>query len=251
MTYCVGILVAEGLIMMGDTRTNAGVDNISRYRKLRVVASGPDRLIVVASAGSLSTTQGALHRMLEGSPNPETEEVDHWDSVKSIYQAALAVGRALRAARDGMESLEQGDINFDATLLIGGSVGGEPYRLFLVYPAGNSIECGPDTPYLQIGEAKYGKPILDRGVRFDASMDETMKIALISFDSTMRSNLAVGLPIDIIAVRQGSIKPIVDKRIGWDDPYFSALSKQWDTAIADATAAIPMPPYTTPSESKA
>ena len=251
MTYCVGILVRDGLIMMGDTRTNAGVDNISRYRKLRLVANAPDRLIAVASAGSLSTTQGALHRMAEGIVNPETDETDRWDSVPSIYQAVLSAGRALRAARDGMESLEQDDINFDATLLVGGSVGGEPYRLFLVYPAGNAIECGQDTPYLQIGEAKYGKPVLDRALSFDASLDEAMKIALISFDSTMRSNLAVGLPIDLIAVRQGSIMPVANVRIGVDDPYFSALSRQWDAALASATAAIPLPSYATPSASSA
>lgn len=243
MTYCVGMLVRDGLVMLADTRTNAGVDNISRYRKLRVFGLGTDRLIAVASAGSLSTTQGAMHRMEEGVFNPETGDVDHWDTVPSIYQAVLAVGRALRAARDGMESLEQEDINFNATLLVGGSVGDEPYRLFLVYPAGNAIECGADTPYLQIGEAKYGKPILDRGLTFGTSLVQAHKIGLISFDSTMRSNLAVGLPIDMLVVGHGSHEPRVNKRIDETDPYFHDLSMRWSHALARASAEIPPPPY--------
>ncbi|MEO7787317.1 MAG: peptidase [Sphingomicrobium sp.] len=238
-----GILVREGLVMMADTRTNAGIDNVSRYRKLRVFGLGTDRLIMVASAGSLSTTQGAMHRMLEGVHNPETDNIDKWETVPSIYQAVLTVGRALRAARDGMESLEQADVNFDASLLVGGSVGGEPYRLFLVYPAGNAIECGQDTPYLQIGEAKYGKPILDRALRFDTPLDEAVKIGLISFDSTMRSNLAVGLPIDLIKVKQGSLAPSANVRIGTDDEYFRDLSERWSNALAHAREEIPNAPY--------
>jgi len=243
VTYCVGILVREGLVMMADTRTNAGIDNVSKYRKLRVFGLGTDRLIMVASSGSLSTTQGAMHRMLEGVHNPETDNIDKWDSVTSIYQAVLAVGRALRAARDGMESLEQEDVNFDATLLVGGSVGGESHRLFLIYPAGNAIECGQDTPFLQIGEAKYGKPILDRAVRFDTPLDEAVKIGLISFDSTMRSNLAVGLPIDLVKVKQGSLVPSANVRIGTDDEYFRDLSERWSNALAHAREEIPNAPY--------
>jgi len=239
----VGILVSEGLVMMADTRTNAGIDNVSRYRKLRVFGLGTARLIMVASSGSLSTTQGAMHRMAEGVHNPETDNIDKWGSVPSIYQAVLAVGRALRAARDGMESLEQEDVNFDATLLVGGSVGGEPHRLFLVYPAGNAIECGQDTPYLQIGESKYGKPILDRALRFDTPLDEAVKIGLISFDSTMRSNLAVGLPIDLIKVKQGTLAPCANVRIGYEDAYFRDLSERWSNALAHAREEIPNPPY--------
>ncbi|MEO6247454.1 MAG: peptidase [Sphingomicrobium sp.] len=243
MTYCVGMLVREGLVMMADTRTNAGIDNVSRYRKLRVFGLGTDRLIMVASAGSLSTTQGAMHRMLEGVHNPETETRDTWESVPSIYQAVLAVGRALRAARDGMESLEQAEIDFDATLLVGGAVGGERHRLFLVYPAGNAIECGADTPYLQVGERKYGKPILDRALRFETPLDEAVKIGLISFDSTMRSNLAVGLPIDLVKVKQGSLVPEANVRIGTEDEYFRDLSERWSNALAHAREEIPNAPY--------
>lgn len=244
MTYCIGMLVRDGLVMMADTRTNAGVDNISSYRKLRVLGDGARRLIVVCSAGNLSTTQGALQRMQRGIPNDETMEVDSWSSVGSIYEAALAAGRALRQSRDGIESLNQGSpINFDATLLVGGAIGGEPHRLFLVYPEGNVIECGPDTPYLQIGEAKYGKPILDRALSFDTGLMEAVKIGLISFDSTMRANLAVGLPIDLIVSKKGGAGLDIEQRIGPDDDYYPTLSAQWGDAMIRAVEAMPDPSY--------
>lgn len=243
MTYCIGMLVRDGLVMMADTRTNAGVDNISCYRKLRIAADRPDRMIIVCSAGNLSTSQQAMQRMRRGTPNEESGEPDSWDSVPGIYEAALAAGRALRLSRNDNDSLNQGSVVFDATLLVGGSVGGEPHRLFLVYPEGNIIECGPDTPYLQIGEAKYGKPILDRALHFDTPLDQALKLGLISFDSTMRANIAVGLPIDLIALRNGAPRPVVQHRIEADDPYFSALSRGWSDAIARAVDGIEPPPY--------
>ncbi len=243
MTYCVGFRVKDGLVMMADTRTNAGVDNISTYRKLRIHGNDGKRFIAIASAGSLSTTQGAMQRLQQGVVNPETEKAETLDNVPNIYAAALAAGRAIRAARDGMESLEQENVNFDATLLVGGSIGGEPTRLFLVYSAGNVIECQPDTPYLQIGENKYGKPILDRALQYDTDLYEAMKIGLISFDSTMRSNLAVGLPIDILVVRDKATTAELIHRIGPDDAYFHDLSQRWSTALAHARAEIPQPPY--------
>lgn len=243
MTYCVGMLVKEGLAMIADTRTNAGVDNISTYRKLRIHGNDGKRLIVTCSAGSLSTTQGAMQRLAAGVKNPETGKIETLDTVTNIYQAALAAGRALRAARDGMTSLQQAEINFDATLLVGGSIGGEPSRLFLVYSAGNLIECQPDTPYLQIGEYKYGKPILDRALTHDSDLYEALKIGLISFDSTIRANLAVGLPLDLIVTRNGAAKSEIVHRIGSDDAYFSALSESWSQALSRARIEIPRPPY--------
>lgn len=243
MTYCVGFLVREGLVMMADTRTNAGVDNVSTYRKLRVHANDGERLIVTASAGSLSTTQGAMQRLQQGVPNPETDALDTFESVSDIYDAALAAGRAVRAARDGMESLQQEQISFDATLLVGGSIGGEPLRLFLVYSAGNCIECGPDTPYLQIGENKYGKPILDRTLGHETELYEAVKIGLISFSSTMRSNLAVGLPIDIVTARHGQSRAEAVHRIEADDGYFAELSRRWSEVINKACKTIPRVPF--------
>ena len=243
MTYCIGILVDEGMAMIADTRTNAGVDNISTYRKLRLFEKEGDRLIAIASAGSLSTTQAALEKLQDGVLNPDTGEMETLWSVPDIFSAALACGRAIRGSRDAMAGLQQTDLSFDATLLVGGSVRGERTRLFLVYSAGNAIECEPDTPYLQIGENKYGKPILDRALRHDTPLQEALKIALISFDSTIRSNLAVVLPLDLVTARQGQTRPEAVTRIGRDDPYFHDLSQRWSAALSHACAEIPPPPY--------
>ncbi|MFN3582872.1 peptidase [Phenylobacterium sp.] len=243
MTYCVGLLVKEGLAMLADTRTNAGVDNISTYRKLRIHGNDGQRLIAVASAGSLSTTQAALERVRLGFTAPDTGETERLGTVPSIHRAAYLLGQAVRFTADEMEGLKQGDINFDATLLVGGSVGGEPTRLFLVYGAGNFIECGPDTPYLQIGETKYGKPILDRALTYDTPLDEAVKIALISFSSTMRSNLAVGLPIDMMTARAGESRATLVHRIDDHDAYYRDLNDRWSAALRAAQASIPQPPY--------
>lgn len=243
MTYCVGLLVREGLAMLADTRTNAGVDNISTYRKLRVFGNDGERLIVVASAGSLSTTQAALERVQLGFTAPDTGEPESLGTVASIHRAAYLIGQAVRSAKDAMEGLKQEDINFDATLLVGGSVGGEPTRLFLVYGAGNFIECGQDTPYLQIGETKYGKPILDRAMTYDTELDEAVKIGLISFSSTMRSNLAVGLPIDLTTAHSGESRATLVHRIDDHDDYYRDLNDRWSAALRAAQTSIPRPPY--------
>lgn len=243
MTYCVSLLVKEGLAMLADTRTNAGVDNVSTYRKLRIHGNDGQRLIAVASAGSLSTTQAALERVRLGFTAPDTGETERLDTVPSIHRAAYLLGQAVRFTADEMEGLKQDDINFDATLLVGGSVGGEPTRLFLVYGAGNFIECGPDTPYLQIGETKYGKPILDRALTHDTPLDEAVKIALISFSSTMRSNLAVGLPIDMMTARAGESRATLVHRIDDHDAYYRDLNDRWSAALRAAQASIPQPPY--------
>jgi putative proteasome-type protease len=243
VTYCVGVLVKDGLAMLADTRTNAGVDNISTYRKLRIFGNDGQRLICVASAGSLSTTQAALEHAQQGFPAPDTGEIESIATVGSIHRAAYLIGQAVRFSRDAMEGLKQEDINFDATLLVGGSVGGEPTRLFLVYGAGNFIECGADTPYLQIGETKYGKPILDRALTFETDLGEAVKIALISFSSTMRSNLAVGLPIDLLIARQRQGKAETVYRIDDHDEYYRDLNDRWSAALRAAQASIPRPPY--------
>lgn len=243
MTYCVGVLVKEGLAMLADTRTNAGVDNISTYRKLRVFGNDGQRLVCVASAGSLSTTQAALERAQLGFVPPDGEESESLSTVGSIHRAAYLLGQAVRFTRNEMDGLKQQDVNFDATLLVGGSVAGEATRLFLVYGAGNFIECGPDTPYLQIGETKYGKPILDRALTFDTPLDEAVKIGLISFSSTMRSNLAVGLPIDLMTARAGESRAQLIHRIDDHDPYYRDLNDRWSTALRAAQASIPRPPY--------
>jgi putative proteasome-type protease len=243
VTYCVGILVKDGLAMLADTRTNAGVDNVSTYRKLRIFGNDGQRLIAVASAGSLSTTQTALERATLGILAPDSGETESVQTAPSIHRAAYLLGQAIRFTRDEMEGLKQEDVNFDATLLVGGSVGGEPTRLFLVYGAGNFIECGEDSPYLQIGETKYGKPILDRALTYGTELDEAVKIALISFSSTMRSNLAVGLPIDLVKARAGQCRAELVYRIDDHDPYYRELNDRWSEALRAAQASIPQPPY--------
>lgn len=246
MTYCVGMLVAEGLVMMADTRTNAGVDNISTYRKLRIMETAPDRVMIIASSGSLSVTQAAINRVVEGRLTPgEAEELrETLDTVPSLFRAAQLIGIALHEAKMAIDAtVGEEQISTDASFLFGGSIGGRKPRLFLIYGEGNFIECQPDTPYLQIGERKYGKPILDRMIRYDTPLAEAIKVALISFSSTMRSNLAVGLPIDLVSVRNGVSAPEIDVRISEDDSYYRELNERWSNALRLAAAAIPLPPY--------
>ena len=245
MTYCVGILVREGLVMMADTRTNAGVDNISTYRKLRVFETTGDRVMLVASAGSLSVTQAAVTKVAEEMLLPPgDEERETLDTVPSMFRAAQLVGQALKRAKASVDTIVGDDkVQTSASLLFGGSIGGRKPRLFLIYASGNFIECQPDTPYLQIGELKYGKPILDRMVAYDTPIAEAIKIALISFSSTMRSNLAVGLPVDFATVRTGVSTVDIGHRITQEDDYYRELNDRWSNALRAAAAAIPIPSY--------
>jgi putative proteasome-type protease len=242
VTYCVGVLVREGLAILADTRTNAGVDNVSTYRKLRLYGNDGERLIAVASAGSLSTTQTAMERAAIGITAPDTGAIESINAAPSIHRAAYLLGQALKITREEMNGLADG-INFHASLLVGGSVGREPTRLFLIYSAGNFIECQTDTPYLQIGEVKYGKPVLDRGVTYETELYEAVKVGLISFTSTMRSNLSVGLPIDMVIARAGTAKAELVHRIDEYDPYFRELNDRWSQALREAQQSIPRPPY--------
>jgi putative proteasome-type protease len=249
MTYCVGILVREGLALLADTRTNAGVDNISTYRKLRVMEHGPDRVIMCASAGSLSVTQSALSRVALGVNMPDTGDKEFLAEVPTVFRAAQLVGQALSDAKIEIDRVvKDADVYTGATLLLAGSIGGRRPRLFLIYGAGNFIECQQDTPFLQIGENKYGKPVLDRMLTHETPMAEAMKIALISFSATMRSNLAVGLPIDIATIRTGVSDLELLHRIESDDEYYSELNSRWSNALRAAAAAIPLPQFASQPE---
>jgi putative proteasome-type protease len=244
MTYCAGMLVQDGLVMIADTRTNAGVDNISQYRKLCVVEKPGERILAVASAGNLSVTQTALNLVREGFMNPDTGQIETLEDVTSVFRAAKLIGHAVRHVRQSMApSMEAENISYDVTLLLGGEILGQPMSLYLIYGQGNFIECGPDTPYLQIGECKYGKPILDRALNYETGLPEALKLGLISFDSTIRSNLAVGLPIDLITIRRGALRAQSKHRILADDPYFKDLGDRWSAALAQAQEGIPLPPY--------
>jgi putative proteasome-type protease len=244
MTYCCGILVRDGLVMMADTRTNAGVDNVSTFRKLHVFEDPGHRVMALASAGNLSVSQTVLSMLSEGIDNPETGQRERLADAPSMFQAAQRVGRAIRLVHHEVAGqLEEAKLPFEVSFLFGGQIAGRRLRLFLIYSAGNFIECTTDTPYLQIGEHKYGKPILDRAVKYDTDLYDALKIGLISMDSTMRSNLAVGLPIDLMILRRDALKTEVNYRIEPGEPYFHDLRERWSAALRAAHMAIPRPPY--------
>jgi putative proteasome-type protease len=244
MTYCCGILVNDGLVMIADTRTNAGLDNVSTFRKLHVFTEPGERIMALASSGNLSFSQSVRSTLTEGMENPQTGEVETLMNAPSMFKAAQRIGRAVRAIRnaDG-KALAAAEVDADVAFLFGGQIKGGRLRLFMIYSAGNFIECTTDTPYLQIGEHKYGKPVLDRAVNFDTDLYDALKIGLISMDSTMRSNIGVGLPIDIMVARRDAYAAEVDYRIEPGEPYFQDLRERWSGALRAAHMAIPRPPY--------
>lgn len=245
MTYCVGMLTAQGLVLIADTRTNAGIDNISTYKKLHIVADNEDRFIALVSAGSLSVTQSMLSMLEEGLPSATPDQpLRTLAAVPTMFRAAQLVGEAVSIARRSIGTVLQGTtINASVSMLLGGRIGDGPLKLYLIYDEGNFIECNPDSPFLQIGELKYGKPILDRTLTWDTPLDEAVKVGLISFDSTIRSNLSVGRPLDLIAVPTDRAEPITRFRIGTDDVYFNQLSAQWGRLLKEARNTIAVPPF--------
>lgn len=245
MTYCVGMLVEEGLAMIADTRTNAGVDNISSYRKLHLVDKPGDRVMAVATAGNLSVTQTALAMAREGVNLNVGETPETLESAGSMFRCAQLLGHALRETRMSIApAMEADNLNTSATMLLGGQIKGGPMALYLIYSQGNFIECGRDTPYLQIGELKYGKPILESGLDYTTPLAEAVKLGLISFSTTMRSNVGVGAPFDLLTLRRDYLSG-EQRRIEEDDPYFADLHEQWTRAQAQARRAMPAPPWMT------
>ncbi len=246
MTYCCGVLVEEGLVMIADTRTNAGLDNVSTFRKLHIFEQPSEYTMMIATAGNLSVTQAVLNLVTEGIENPETHELETLTSAEGMFQAAQLIGRAVRKVRDiDGEALEQANLRFEVSFLFAGQHKGRRLRLFNIYAAGNFVECTPDAPFLQIGEHKYGKPILDRAINYKSDLYDVLKIGLISMDSTMRSNLGVGMPIDIAVLRRDTQQLEVNTRIDNTDGYFHDLRDRWSTALKAAHIAIPRPPYGT------
>jgi putative proteasome-type protease len=246
MTYCCGILVREGLVMVADTRTNAGLDNVSTFRKLHVFKEPGERIMAIASSGNLAISQSVISTLMEGTANPATGELETLMNAPTMFQAAQRVGRVVRTLHETEGAvLEANEVKFDVLFLFGGQIKGERLRLFMVYPAGNFIECTTDTPYLQVGEHKYGKPILDRAITYGIDLYDALKIGLISMDSTMRSNLGVGMPIDLIVARRDACDAELTYRIEPGDPYFHDLRERWSAALRAAHIAIPRPPYGT------
>ncbi|HEX7533393.1 MAG TPA: peptidase [Methyloceanibacter sp.] len=233
MTYCIGILLDEGVVLASDSRTNAGIDRVSTFRKMFTFEKPGDRFFALLTAGNLSLTQGVISLLTEWL-NSEDPERDLY-AVGSMFGAARVVGAALREVHkiDG-GYLQQRDVDFTGSFILAGQIKGGQLRLFLVYDAGNFIEAMGDTIYFQIGEVKYGKPILDRIIRRGTSLSDAAKCALISFDSTMRSNVSVGPPLDLLIYRRGSLKKDFTIRLEDDDPYLQAIRDGWGGAIHKA-----------------
>ena len=246
MTYCCGILVRDGLVMIADTRTNAGLDNVSTFRKLHVFSKPGERIL--ASSGNLGLSQSVVSTLNEGLTHAHTGEVETLLNAPTMFQAAQRIGRAIRQVQEReAPALEASDVRFDVSFLFGGQIKGERLRLYMIYSAGNFIECTTDTPYLQIGEHKYGKPILDRAITHGIDLYDALKIGLISMDSTMRSNIGVGMPIDLIVVRRDTCTAELAFRIELGEPYFHDLRERWSAALRAAHKAIPRPPYKMPT----
>ena len=236
MTYCVGLLVDQGLVLAADTRTNAGLDNVGKFKKLYTWSKEGDRVFMLLAAGNLAVTQAVtslLHEAMEKrAAKPSSNSLF---GVKTMFQATRVVGQAIREVQriDGAHLGARSEA-FSASFIFAGQIGAEQPRLFQIYPEGNFIEATPDTPFFQIGEHKYGKPILDRVSDPQMSLGEAAKMVLISFDSTLRSNLSVGLPIDMLTYEKDSLKIEHVKRIGLDDPYFHMVSSEWSKALRAA-----------------
>lgn len=238
MTYCVAMLVDTGLVFLSDSRTSAGIDQVSTFRKTTVFEAPGDRVLVVQTAGNLAISQAVLTLLRERILG--NEERPTLMNVQTLYDAAKCVGDAFRDvhSRDA-ESLKTFGLEFNTTAIVGGQIRGETPRLFTVYSAGNFIEASADTTYFQIGELKYGKPIMDRVLRRSSSLNEAAKCALISMDSTIRSNLSVGAPLDLVMVKRDHYRVARHLNISEDDDYFRAIRSRWSEALRHAFAALP------------
>jgi putative proteasome-type protease len=244
------MLLDEGLVMVADSRTNAGVDNVSSYRKLHCLADEPERRIYVATSGNLSVTQTVISLLQEGLPAGDDNGLiaRTLRQATSMFRAAQLVGEALQLANKTVgDALESLNIAAGASMLVGGRIGAEPPRVYLIYEAGNFIECHAEVPFLQIGETKYGRPILDRALRRSTPIPQAVKIAFLSFDSSMRSNIAVARPLDLMIMRSDPRIPVLTRRIEADDVYFNDLSKRWSALLGEAMRAIPDPDFLTES----
>ncbi|WP_166263375.1 proteasome-type protease [Marinobacter caseinilyticus] len=239
MTYCVAMRLADGLVFASDTRTNAGFDQISTFRKMHTFKQPGERLLTIMTAGNLATSQSVIS-MLEKRLGSDTPNLLN---VTSLFEAAELLGETLREVvrRDHTTAGEASQVDFTCSMILGGQIRGEAPKLFHIYQEGNFIEATPETPYFQIGEAKYGKPVLDRALGFTTPLDRAYQCALISFDSTMKSNLSVGMPIDVMIYRKDDLEPLFSARIEQDDRYFWELRQQWNQGIRDLIDRLPVP----------
>jgi len=239
MTYCVGLLLNDGMVLLSDTRTNAGLDNVATYRKMFTFEDPGERIIVILTAGSLSVTQTTMAQLREAIDDPDATPETSILLAPTMLKVAEVVGdtlgRVRQAVDDRLASMRQGA---SASMIVAGQRRGGAMRMFLIYPEGNFIEATEDTPFLQIGEHKYGKPILDRVVRPSTSLDDAQKAVLLSMDSTLRSNLSVGMPLDLAVIRAGECRVSHSRRFEAGDTDFARISTAWSKALRDSFAKI-------------
>jgi putative proteasome-type protease len=238
MTYCIGVMLEGGLIFASDSRTNAGMDNIGKFCKMTVFERRGDRVIVLLSSGSLAGTQAVIG-VLNQRCAPGRDVASLWNA-GTMFEVAMLVSDAMRdiERRDG-EYLADNEAGFNASFIVGGQIAGEPMRLFRIYAEGNFIEAGIDTPFFQTGETKYGKPIIDRVITRSTPLPDATKCVLVSFDSTMRSNLSVGMPIDLLCYEKDSLEVQRRRRFDHGDPYFTTLSHEWSEGTRQVFRRLP------------
>lgn len=240
MTYCVGMLVDRGLVLMSDTRTNSGVDNISVFRKMFTWQVPGERIITLLTAGNLASTQSVVSLLEERTKTPEERDNTLLTS-PTMFQVASEIGSLLReiiATRQEANGIRGRD-RFTASIIVAGQIRGMEPRLFLIYPEGNFIEAGRDTPFFQIGETKYGRPIIIRGYDPTMSLEDAAKLLMVSFDSTLKANLSVGLPLDLMVIERDTFEASHERRIAHDDSYFQAISSSWGDALKEAFHSLP------------
>jgi putative proteasome-type protease len=242
VTYCVGVLLGEGLVLASDSRTHAGVDNFATFCKMTVFERVGNRVIVLLSSGNLAGTQAVIS-LLKQRGEAQDAAPNIW-SARTMFDVARVVSDATRDIehRDG-KHLEDSALKFDASFIIGGQIKGEPLRLFRTFAEGNFIEAGTDTPFFQTGETKYGKSIIARVITPSTPLAEASKCVLLSFDSTMRSNLSVGMPIDLACYERDSLKLDKRRRLEQDDGYFTALCKEWNEGVREVFKKLPTLPW--------
>jgi putative proteasome-type protease len=235
MTYCVGMVLDRGLVMMSDTRTNSGVDNISVFRKMMSWQADGDRIITVMTAGNLATTQAVISQLEERDKAPSDRRNTVFAS-STMFQVATEIGRLLRETIDERQAANglAGQGRFTASIIVAGQIKGMEPRLFLIYPEGNFIEASWDTPFFQIGETKYGRPILIRAYDRHMSFEDAVKLLLVSFDSTLKANLSVGLPLDLMVIERDTFCAAHERRITHEDEYYQAVSASWSDALKEA-----------------
>lgn len=240
MTYCVGMIVDKGLVLMSDTRTNSGVDNISVFRKMFHWQVPGERMISVMTAGNLATTQAVISQLEERSKQPEDRETTLLNG-PTMFSVVGEIGKLLRATIETQQQAngERGKGRFTASMIVAGQIAGMEPRLFMIYPEGNFIEASWDTPFFQIGETKYGRPILIRGYDRDMSLEDAVKLVMVSFDSTLKANLSVGLPLDLLVIGKDEFAPTHEHRVTADDPYFDKISSNWSDALRSAFHSLP------------